>query len=158
MNNMFDGCSSLWEIDVRNFNMDKVEDVTRMFASCSELTTIYCNKDWNSLPSISSSDELFKDCTKLKGEKGTTYIASMVGLDFARPDGGPKSWGYFTKKGLKGDVNSDGAVDIVDVTMTISHILGQKPANFNVDAADVSGDGNVNIVDVTSIIDIILNK
>ena len=55
-----------------------------------------------------------------------------------------------------GDVNGDGIVNIVDVTMTISHILGQNPDGFNAEAADVNGDKTVNIVDVTSIIDIIL--
>ena len=58
--------------------------------------------------------------------------------------------------GSKGDVNGDGKVDIVDVTMTISYVLGQNPEGFDKGAADVSGDGDVNIVDVTSIIDMIL--
>ena len=58
---------------------------------------------------------------------------------------------------IKGDANGDGKVDIVDVTMTISQILGQNPENFNETAADVNGDGKIDIVDVTSIIDIILN-
>ena len=57
-----------------------------------------------------------------------------------------------------GDANGDGKVDIVDVTMTISQILGQHPAGFDKDAADVTGDGKIDIVDVTSIIDIILSK
>ena len=57
---------------------------------------------------------------------------------------------------ITGDANSDSKVDIVDVTMTISEILGQNPTGFNKTAADVNGDGRVDIVDVTSIIDIIL--
>ena len=57
-----------------------------------------------------------------------------------------------------GDVNGDGVIDIVDVTSTISHILGQTPQDFDEEAADVNGDKKVDIVDVTSIIDIILNK
>ena len=55
-----------------------------------------------------------------------------------------------------GDVNGDGIVNIVDVTMTIDNILGKSPKGFNATAADVNGDKTVNIVDVTSIIDIIL--
>ena len=55
-----------------------------------------------------------------------------------------------------GDVNGDGVVNVVDVTMTISHILGQNPEGFDKDAADVNNDGVINIVDVTTIIDIIL--
>ena len=57
---------------------------------------------------------------------------------------------------MPGDVNGDGIVNIVDVTMTIDHILGKSPEGFNAEAADVNGDKTVNIVDVTSIIDIIL--
>jgi len=59
---------------------------------------------------------------------------------------------------LKGDVNCNGKVDIVDVTMTISHIKGQTPSNFNTAAADMNGDNKIDNVDVTSIIDIILNN
>lgn len=56
----------------------------------------------------------------------------------------------------KGDANGDGKVDIVDVTSTISRILGQAPENFDASLADVNGDGVVNIVDVTSMIEMIL--
>ena len=69
------------------------------------------------------------------------------------------NWNVVTDKYteyISGDANGDGKVDIVDVTMTISHILGQKPTGFNNAAADVTGDGKIDIVDVTSIIDIIL--
>ena len=59
---------------------------------------------------------------------------------------------------LPGDVNGDGVVNVIDVTMTISYILGQNPADFNAAAADVSGDGVVNILDLTTIIDMILGK
>ena len=59
---------------------------------------------------------------------------------------------------LPGDANGDGIVDIVDVTTTISNILGQNPEGFNEKATDVNGDGDVDIVDVTSIIDMILKQ
>ena len=82
----------------------------------------------------------------------TAEIASASGQRFS------KKFTVIVNKGtsLKGDANGDGKVDIVDVTMTISQILGQNPAGFNKTAADVNGDGRVDIVDVTSIIDIIL--
>ena len=56
----------------------------------------------------------------------------------------------------KGDTNGDGKVDIVDVTSTISYILGETPENFDEKAADVNEDGIINIVDVTTMIDMIL--
>ncbi len=54
---------------------------------------------------------------------------------------------------LKGDVNSDGEVNIADVNAVIDVILGK---NSN-PRADVNGDGEVNIADVNAVIDIILH-
>jgi len=59
---------------------------------------------------------------------------------------------------IKGDVNGDGSLSITDVTMTISHILGQTPEGFNAAVADVNGDGSVTITDVTIMIDMILKQ
>ena len=56
---------------------------------------------------------------------------------------------------LKGDVNSDGAVNITDINAVIAAILsGQDTYDGR---ADVNGDGAVNITDVNTIIDLILN-
>ena len=54
---------------------------------------------------------------------------------------------------LKGDVNSDGEVNIADVNAVIDVILGK---NSN-PRADVNGDGEVNIADVNAVIDSILH-
>jgi len=55
---------------------------------------------------------------------------------------------------LKGDVNGDGEVNIVDINAVIGTILtGDTNAR-----ADVNGDSEVNIADVNSLIDIILAK
>ncbi len=53
-----------------------------------------------------------------------------------------------------GDSNGDGVVDVADVTMIVSIILGTSE---DVDTADVNGDGNVDVADVTTIIEIILS-
>ena len=57
-----------------------------------------------------------------------------------------------------GDANGDGTVSVTDVTMTISHILGQTPAGFNKDAVDINRDGSISVTDVTMIIDMILKQ
>lgn len=59
---------------------------------------------------------------------------------------------------LKGDVNGDGNVSVIDVISTINYILQEPPEVFNKKAADVNGDGEISVIDVISIIDIILNK
>ena len=57
---------------------------------------------------------------------------------------------------IMGDVNGDQVVDISDVTDLISHVLGNSPAGFNVDAADVSSDNSIDIGDVTKLISMVL--
>ena len=55
---------------------------------------------------------------------------------------------------LIGDVNSDGYVNITDVTYLISLLFGNTGAPA---VADVNTDGIVNISDVTALISILLN-
>ena len=62
----------------------------------------------------------------------------------------------YRKMPVKGDVNGDDKVDIVDVTMTISHLLSQNPAGFIKAAADMDGDGDVDFTDLKAIIDMVL--
>ena len=46
-----------------------------------------------------------------------------------------------------GDVNDDGAVDIVDALLIAQYYVGLNPSAFNYDAADTNCDGSVDIVD-----------
>ena len=55
-----------------------------------------------------------------------------------------------------GDVNHDGDVNVVDVMMTVSHILGDTLDNFHIENADVNFDDAVNITDVMGIVDMVL--
>jgi hypothetical protein len=57
---------------------------------------------------------------------------------------------------LKGDVNCDGVVDVLDVTTLINYILNMNPNPFNATAADVNADNGINVLDVTSLINIII--
>ena len=57
---------------------------------------------------------------------------------------------------LPGDVNSDGSIDIADVTSLIDYILTASIDDFNELNADVDQDGHISIADVTILIDMIL--
>lgn len=57
-----------------------------------------------------------------------------------------------------GDVNTDGFVNVNDVTVLINYILGKNPTPFNAIAADVNNDQSINVQDVTSLINIILSS
>lgn len=59
---------------------------------------------------------------------------------------------------LKGDINMDGEVDVIDVTTLVDYILKKNPSPCDVDACDVNENGEIDVIDVTSLVDIILNQ
>jgi hypothetical protein len=60
---------------------------------------------------------------------------------------------------LLGDVNTDGRVDISDVTSLIDAILNRvDDGGVELSQTDITGDGREDISDVTALIDIILDK
>ena len=56
-----------------------------------------------------------------------------------------------------GDVNSDGEVDILDVTNLIDYLLNGS-GDINFENADLDTDNTISISDITAIIDILLGK
>lgn len=66
----------------------------------------------------------------------------------------------FVYAGSKGDVNDDGAINILDVTRTTNIILGRAPAptSYELWASDFNSDGVTNILDITNITNVILGK
>ena len=57
-----------------------------------------------------------------------------------------------------GDVDLNGKINVIDVMLVVSHILGDKLNNFHAEYADIDGNGKINVLDVTTIIDVILNS
>ena len=66
------------------------------------------------------------------------------------------SLSFEAKTIMPGDANGDKKVNVTDVMLTVSYIIGQSPANFIYKAADLNGDDKINVVDVVSIVTIIL--
>ncbi len=56
-----------------------------------------------------------------------------------------------------GDVNSDGYVNISDVTALIGYLLSGNPSGVNLTGADCNNNGSINISDVTSLINFLLS-
>ena len=67
-------------------------------------------------------------------------------------------WSHFGQYLELGDVNGDGAVNVLDVTTLVSYVLNEPTNPFVEEAADVNGDGNINSLDITAIVSIILNQ
>ena len=154
---MFFRCSSLTVLDLSNFNTSKVTNMLSMFADCSNLTTIYAGEGW-SMATVSVNSNMFTNCTKLVGGKGTAYNPNYTNGFYAHIDGGPSNPGYFTEKVdfILGDVNGDGDVTIADVTMLISMVLKNNSSASDCPAGDLNTDGNLTIADVTMLISRVL--
>ena len=67
-------------------------------------------------------------------------------------------WSHFGESLVLGDVNGDGAVNVLDVTTLVSYVLNEPTSPFVEAAADVNGDGNINSLDITAIVSLILNQ
>lgn len=98
MSQMFEGCQSLEILDLSRFDTTNVEYMGAMFADCYNLKTIYVGSKWITLKvdrTIGGTD-IFKDCYKLTGAKGTVYDPYNTGVEYAHIDGGRFVPGYFT--------------------------------------------------------------
>ena len=56
-----------------------------------------------------------------------------------------------------GDVNDDGVVNVVDVTLLVDYILGNYDERFITKSADITGDGIISVTDVTALVNLILH-
>ena len=90
---MFNGCKKLTALDLSGFNTAKLKTTYDMFNGCSNLETIFCGNDWNAAGNnISSSNNMFTGCTKLKG--GVDFSSNYANnINFANP-----TTGYFTDR------------------------------------------------------------
>ncbi|HBN45316.1 MAG TPA: hypothetical protein DD389_02475 [Candidatus Marinimicrobia bacterium] len=58
---------------------------------------------------------------------------------------------------MRGDVNQDGDLDIVDVLMLVDFILNQDTSTLNPYLADMNQDEIINILDMIGIVQIIMD-
>ena len=71
------------------------------------------------------------------------------GTEFVIPSSGPEF--------DLGDVDHNGSVDIEDVTLLISYVLGNNPDGFFTDVANCDGEGAIDISDITALINRVLS-
>ena len=122
MDRMFKGCTSLTEIDLSGFNTEKVEvmyamfqgcenvvvldlesfntllltDTKQMFNGCQALETIYINTiNWD-MTSVTTHDDMFRDCISLMGCRGTVFDDTKTDKSVAHLDYGTLNPGYLS--------------------------------------------------------------
>lgn len=107
----FFDCGSLRELDLSNFNLNQMENISFGYSSfighdddwneCSNLTTIYVSPDTNLSESQfdeSAKNDGFNGLTSLVGGNGTAYSNEHIDWTYARIDGKDGLPGYFTAK------------------------------------------------------------
>lgn len=156
---MFADCQKLTTLDLSGFYTVNVTNMEYMFMNCINLVTIYASSSW-ATSYVNKSTQMFGNCKKIRGDKGTTFDANHVDKAYAHLDGGPSIPGYLSAKsaGARGDVNEDNTVNISDVTLLISAALNENYNNINRANSDMDGNGVINISDVTALITIVMNS
>ena len=96
MDHMF-STSNFASLDLSSFDTSKVTAMHRMFSGLENLKIIYVSDKFK-IDNVTSSYDMFYNCTSLVGGAGTTYDANHIDKEYARIDGGKDSPGYFTLK------------------------------------------------------------
>ncbi|WP_303825961.1 BspA family leucine-rich repeat surface protein, partial [Ruminococcus flavefaciens] len=165
---MFMNCEGLDWIDLMDFIPSKsLSSTSNMFSGCTNLNSIFVGKGWpdNFNQTVIFADNMFLDCTSLKGGNGTTYNAKNIGPQYAKIDkaGNP---GYLTAiepiiplpSGSElGDANCDGTIDATDASEILSmytkNTLNKTtPSSAELARCDVNNDGNINAVDASYVL------
>jgi hypothetical protein len=59
---------------------------------------------------------------------------------------------------IEGDINFDGSINVLDVVLMVSFVLGEPMAEYEYSASDINQDGIINVLDVVALISIILGS
>ena len=99
---MFNNCAKLITLDLTGFDTANVASMWRMFSGCENLQRIYVSNKFvttglNSTTIPNSVNDVFKNCAKLEGYKGTKLSEeNITTASYARIDEGTNKPGYFS--------------------------------------------------------------
>ena len=137
------------------------------FAGCKKLEKVLClNPEPVNLKGVAGARGLLKD-----GNSGGT-VSQFDDVDLGKCtlyvlDGSEQSYkdaaGWNSFGDIKafagmGDVNTDKAIDVIDVVGEVNQTLGKASDGFLYGAGDMNADNNIDVSDVVSIVNVILGK
>jgi hypothetical protein len=166
----FMGCEELTDVTI-GYSVTSIDDFA--FAYCYKLKNI-------TLPSSLSTlnYSVFEQCDSvtdifcfaatppsIQGSTFSSYSATLHVLEesveaYTAAD----EWKNFNIIGdlalyaMLGDTNCDGIVNISDVTLLVSYVMGDESIDINIVKADLNGDSDINITDVTILVNMVLNS
>lgn len=123
---------------------------TKAMAGMTGLQTIVAYSE-TSVPELADSVWAGVDQPSVNLDVKTTALAEKFAATAQWQDF------HILKDYLLGDVNSDGALDVADVSLLVSYILGNDPSPFATNLADTNSDGIVDVSDVSTLINMVLS-
>lgn len=96
MENMFLECEKLSYLDLTFFETSSAVNMRQMFWGCFKLATIEVSELWT-MDKVEDSSRMFGSCEELTGGAGTKYDSNNADGAYAHIDGGTENPGYFTK-------------------------------------------------------------
>ena len=93
---MFSSCESLEELNLTSFDTQSLKDTEGMFRYCSLLRSIYINTMTWDMSGVTNSKNMFLDCKKILGCRGTVYDVNHIDKDYAHLDYGGGDPGYLS--------------------------------------------------------------
>ena len=121
-----DGSTIYTSLDLSSFNTRNVTSTVRMFAANPVLATIYVGSEWNmSKVDAENSLDMFYNCERLVGGRGTNYNPNHRNVEYAHIDGGTANPGYLT------DINGSGTSDLDQRRQELLNMINQLMEEAN---------------------------
>ena len=95
LRSMFQDCPSLAMVDLTGFDTSMVKDMDYMFSGCSSLKILMASDTFTTRALTNASANMFKNCSSLRGGRGTAYASAHTDAEYARVDV-QDAPGYFT--------------------------------------------------------------
>lgn len=128
-----DGSTIYTSLDLSSFNTRNVTSTVRMFAANPVLATIYVGSEWNmSKVDAENSLDMFYNCERLVGGRGTNYNPNHRNVEYAHIDGGTANPGYLT------DINGSGSSDLEQRRAELLDMIEQLAARVDFCAYELS--------------------
>ena len=144
--NSFENCKRLKTVSIPS-SVQYIDDYA--FRGCDSITTV---ETLSSTP-VEIYNDIFSDAIY---NNATLFVPAGSKEAYQAAD----YWEKFTNIvevsiKIPVDINSDGTVDVADVTKVVSMILDESQSS---DTGDVNGDGIVDVADITKVISVILGS
>lgn len=135
MRGIFYDDQELKTLDLSGWDTKNVVDMEIMFDTCSKLTNIYVGQNWNT-DKVTSSANMFFDCTSLIGQSGVTYDSKKTDISMANYQSGYLTYKAASQKHSSNDV----AKSVLDesIPRSTQSLTTAKSAKIDIDEKKAS--------------------